>query len=215
MIREDLLVYALCTIAGYFALRWRFGSTSDRSQASIVNDVLPTAIFIVLVTWKLSVALFHPVMTWQHPSSLLYLTGGLRGMLLGLVIALVYLGVHLRRGRIHFWIFAESVLFGYIAGSSVYYLALLFLHDASVIRYGSAFVVHIGLLLWMKAKHSTNRKAVDFHQYLLWFCLIQLVLSIFMDNNHFFWRFSIAQIVYSVTSLYTLVFLNMIERRIR
>ncbi|MFS0646100.1 hypothetical protein [Siminovitchia sp. 179-K 8D1 HS] len=48
------------------------------------------AIFIFIVTWKLSVIIFHPKMAIANPMTILYFNGGVKGYGIGLAGALLY-----------------------------------------------------------------------------------------------------------------------------
>ncbi len=54
-------------------------------------DYYSNAIFIFILTWKLSVILFQFKLSIQNPFTILYFNGGIRGYWLGIAASLIYL----------------------------------------------------------------------------------------------------------------------------
>lgn len=89
MIRTSWLLLALAAIAGYLLIRWKLNKVGDKGRE--LPDLIGNAILIILLTWKLSPAIFNPSVLWTNPASLLFVNGSGMGLWLGLGLALVYL----------------------------------------------------------------------------------------------------------------------------
>lgn len=212
IIREDLLFYALCAVVGYVALQWRVRRLPGEHQKA-VGDAHLQALLLGVICWKLSVVVFYPVLSWKNWSSVLFLTGGSRGVLLGICIGVLYLAYKARKQGIRLSAYGDSILFGYAAANIAFHTGSLVLdigyHAPASFIY---VVLSAGLIGWMSLSRAVPGEAVYFHRLLLWYSLGNIIISLFATGDQVIWSFTLVQIVYSVTSLYTLVFLNMIER---
>jgi hypothetical protein len=54
-------------------------------------DLYTNATAFMLIFYKFSIVIFRPTILWDNPLGLLYFTGGKSGIIIGLVIAIVYL----------------------------------------------------------------------------------------------------------------------------
>lgn len=212
IVREDLLFYAFCAVVGYVAVQWRMRRLPGEHQKA-VGDALIQALLLGMICWKLSVVLFYPVLTWNNWSSLLFLTGGSRGVLLGIFIGALYLVYKARKQGIRLSAYGDGILFGYAAANIAFHAGSVVLaigyHAMASYFYAS---LSAGLIVWMSLSRAIAGEAVYFHRLLLWYSLGNIIISLFTTGDQVIWSFTVVQIVYSVTSLYTLVFLNMIER---
>lgn len=84
----ELLIYLISGIVGVLAVRFR---ERGRPQKEMHISEAWNAVFIWLIAWKLSLFLFDPKGVIKHPLSLVFFSGGLRGVLLASVAALAYL----------------------------------------------------------------------------------------------------------------------------
>jgi len=91
----ELLVYLVAGIIGAYAVRYRQRKHPDRERQT--GDAW-NAVFLWLLVWKGSLFLFDPAGVIAQPLSLLFFSGGTRGIWLASLIALAYLFLrHYRR----------------------------------------------------------------------------------------------------------------------
>jgi len=84
----ELLVYLAAGALGAMAVHYRQRGRADREkQASEAWN----AVFLWLIAWKGSLFLFDPESVIRHPLSLVFFSGGTRGVILASVVSLAYL----------------------------------------------------------------------------------------------------------------------------
>ncbi|WP_256759402.1 peroxiredoxin [Cohnella sp. WQ 127256] len=84
----ELLIYILAGMVGVLAVKYRLKLHPDRER--IVSDTW-NAVFLWVVVWKGSLFLFDPAGVIDHPMSLLFFSGGTRGIWLATVVVIGYL----------------------------------------------------------------------------------------------------------------------------
>ncbi|MFC4598260.1 TlpA family protein disulfide reductase [Cohnella hongkongensis] len=91
----ELLVYLAAGIAGALAVQYRQRRNPEKERQ--IGDAW-NAVFIWLLVWKGSLFLFDPAGVIARPLSLLFFSGGTRGIWLASLVALAYLFLrHYRR----------------------------------------------------------------------------------------------------------------------
>ncbi len=84
----ELLVYLIAGIVGAYAVRYRQRRHPDRERQT--GDAW-NAVFLWLLVWKGSLFAFDPAGVIAQPLSLLFFSGGTRGIWLASIVALAYL----------------------------------------------------------------------------------------------------------------------------
>ncbi|WP_438432708.1 hypothetical protein [Gorillibacterium sp. sgz500922] len=110
--RSDLVVFFLAAAFGYLILRLRLRGREGHAETA---DLLVNSMLLGLLVWKFSMLLFNPLDTLAHPLSLLYFTGGKRGIWLALVVASGYIGRQLKHN--------PTLMKPLIKGGSIAYLS--------------------------------------------------------------------------------------------
>ena len=87
MMRADIVIFLICAATGFLALRIRLRQTPRREW---ILDTYLSVLIIGFISWKFGMLVFDPIRTVQHPTSLIYMTGGTKGIWLGAVLALIY-----------------------------------------------------------------------------------------------------------------------------
>lgn len=108
VIQEKWGLYAASAAISYVMLRT---FVKKKKLDAHVFDVLWNGFFIFLIVWKISYALFHPLHTFQHPLSLLYFSGGDKGVILGIIAATAYFAWKSSRSSFLFAYYIEMTLF--------------------------------------------------------------------------------------------------------
>ena len=110
MIKLSWLLLAISGIAGYWAMKFKWKKTQYVHQP--ILDLLFNGLMIIFFTWKLSSVLFTPSLLWKQPLSLLFSSGSLNGLLLGLLFAIIYMELKLRSYKFPRWILLDLLPYG-------------------------------------------------------------------------------------------------------
>ncbi|WNB92805.1 redoxin domain-containing protein [Bacillus sp. NEB1478] len=91
-------------LVAYGVLALKLKNEDDKKQLS---EVLSNAIVMFWFIWKFSYAVLHPFLIFKHPLNLLYFNGGETGIIVGMIIAVLYLLCaagkrHLERSRLFY-----------------------------------------------------------------------------------------------------------------
>ncbi|WP_040948974.1 hypothetical protein [Gorillibacterium massiliense] len=112
MIRSDLFVLILSAAFGYLIFHLRLHGKDERTEAA---DLLINSFILGFLTWKFSLLLLHPVYTLSRPMSLLYYSGGEKGLWLAHVFAVVYIWRRLK--------YKQHLVKPYLQGGTLAYLS--------------------------------------------------------------------------------------------
>ncbi|TFE19595.1 TlpA family protein disulfide reductase [Cohnella luojiensis] len=94
VLNAELLVYLLAGVAGVLAVRFQQRANPEREK---IISVAWDAVFIWIVLWKGSLLLFDSASVIDHPMSLLFFSGGVRGVFLASAVAIGYMGFRYSR----------------------------------------------------------------------------------------------------------------------
>lgn len=179
MIRADILIFLLSAIVGFIVLRIRL---RDREESSFILDTYVNALIIGFVVWKFSMIVFDPIRTIQNPLSLLYFTGGDKGILLGTALALLYIGFRLNQNKLWIIPLLKASILAYLAGAFTRCL-FLWLWDESLWIVGLMNVILQGVflvLVWMKYDGSIR----VFNSLALWYSIGSVLIPFFDPNRY-------------------------------
>ncbi len=126
MLNFQLLTFILSAVIGYLVLKYRMSQLAVTEDASVK---FLNALILGFFTWKLSLILFDPMSVIQYPMSLLYYSGGHKGIWLAIAISILYVWMRTRKDGTTFVMNLDGFGLGWLAGSSVYYL-LQFIMDS-------------------------------------------------------------------------------------
>lgn len=119
MIRADIAVFLIVAMAGYMTLRVRLHRLEHRDW---LLDTYVYSLLIGFAVWKFGMLIWDPVRTLRHPLSLIYMTGGVRGIGLGSLAAGIYVLVRWNKMRSLGSLLIKSFLMAALAGGFVYIL---------------------------------------------------------------------------------------------
>ncbi len=154
-----LLLLVVAGIAGYAALRYRLRRTDAAAdEQKVLLDPLGHVLFAGLLIWKFSPILLDTRFVLDHPLSLLYFTGGNKGLLLAALYAFVVLGYRTRKSKLPTLLFPDALLTCLLAGGGAYMLlSAVFQHGGWIAGVASA----MGLLLYyvqLRDKHPVGSR---------------------------------------------------------
>lgn len=150
MIRADIVIFLICAAAGFAALRIRLRQMPQREW---ILDTYLSVIIIGFLSWKFGMLVFDPIRTLQHPTSLIYMTGGVRGIWLGVVLAIVYAALRWNRKRGEFGLLLKSALLSAFASGTAGYLFQWLWADSASVTSSLFYALLFGVLLtvcWLR-----------------------------------------------------------------
>ncbi|NWL88022.1 hypothetical protein DMN77_10520 [Paenibacillus sp. 79R4] len=138
----ELLIYFIAGIAGVLIVRYRDRNHAERERRA---GQAWNAVFLWIIVWKASLMLFDFQGVIRHPLSLVFFSGGLRGVWLASIISLAYL--FLRNYRPNGSREALKVAGTWGAGmAAVSFFALILLDDSSGTVHYVGFAMAVVLL---------------------------------------------------------------------
>lgn len=157
MIRADMVVFLICAAAGYAALRIRLRLMPQREW---ILDTYLSALLIGVVSWKFGMLVFDPIRTFQHPTSLIYMTGGAKGVWLGTSLGLVYVALRWRKHREDSALLLKSAVLAVYASAFAGFLFLWLWNHGGDLSFSLLYTVLFGLLTtfsWLHFKSSLTQ----------------------------------------------------------
>lgn len=157
MIRADIVLFLVCAVAGFVALRIRLRQVPQREW---VLDIFLTALIIGFVSWKFGMLLFDPIRTIQHPTSLIYMTGGTRGIWLGGILAFLYIALRWNKRREETGLLLKSTLLSAFASGLAGYIFQWVWEDGAGVSYSLFYILLFGVLFsisWLQFQAPLSR----------------------------------------------------------
>lgn len=177
----------------------KFFSKTLEVSKDIVS-ISENVFIIVLITWKISIFLFNPLMIVENPLSIIYFDGGIEGVFLGLFIGLVYYVYKTKNKYKAFYSF-EVLFFSYSLVFIVHQIFnyLFIKHDAV----NSIIYIFLAIVLTIVFYVEKNKKSQErLFQLVLWFGLGRIFALFFSDSDSpYLFAFSKEQIFYLFLSL--------------
>lgn len=149
------LVLGIAVVIGFVFLKLWLLQSQKKEPGKQLFDLVFNSIFCGFLIWKGSQLLLEPKLMIESPLSLLYFTGGTKGLILGTLGALIYLIFKARKLEITNLMVLQSTLVFVFAVMSGSFLLNLFLNeDKPKVNTVSTKTVEIGL--------QEGNKAPDF-----------------------------------------------------
>lgn len=199
VLRSQGLVIILSMLIGYFVANFRLKRIDglENEARSRIIETIEIAPILAIAVWKLSLILFDPVRVVTNPSSLLYFSGGERGVWLAAIAVFVYFYYHSKIEADSIWLYADLLAAGFLVGMGVYSLFGLFLNSHGAWVYGGEFLITVILYQQYFRKSMGTASFKTLNQVFLWFSLGQ-VFVLFLNplKQNIWWGFSKQQIVF-------------------
>lgn len=201
VLRIQWLVIILSMLVGYIVIRYRLkriAGLGDLVKDRIL-ETIEKSILIAILTWKFSLLLFDPIRVVTNPSSLLYYSGGERGIGLAIVVVLLYYYYHSRKERISLGVYGDLLTSGFLVGMVMYNVVALFGNQHWVWVYGSEILLGMLLFRLYFRKGEGTAELKNLNQAFLWFSLGQVFISFLNPlKQNFWWGFSKQQMIYLI-----------------
>jgi len=141
MIKGSLLVMLLAAAAGYIHLYLKIRKTNF--YQSPITDLILNGMIIVFACWKLGPLIYEPSMLWTDPIKLLMVPGTADIAVLGVIMAVAYWSVRLRKLEISWFVMLDA--WSYIL------TAAMLTYGITLQQYGTVVVSILGIIvLWTR-----------------------------------------------------------------
>lgn len=157
MIRADIVLFLICAAAGFVTLRLRLHQIPQREW---LLDTYLSVLIIGFVSWKFGMLVFDPIRTIQHPAALIYMTGGIKGIWLGTILALIYAALRSRKHREDSALLLKSAVLAVYVSGFAGYLFLWLWRDGADLTSSLLYTLLFGVLFlfsWLHFKSTLTK----------------------------------------------------------
>ncbi len=112
MIKHLYIIVLISGIVAYFAMKWV--TKNDKLFQQLFLNTMFNAVFIWFFTFKFSTIIFQPDILINNPFSILYFTGGTKGSILGLLLAIIYVIFSMKKKEIGFKKWFTAFVYGIV-----------------------------------------------------------------------------------------------------
>ncbi|MNO22400.1 hypothetical protein D3C76_121820 [compost metagenome] len=210
-----LLNGQILLILAFGAMGWlAFRSYSNRR--SLDKDFEPLAFnaFIIwFLIWKGSILIFEPATTLQHPLTLLYYDGGIKGRWIATAAAAIYLAYKIIKGKAP-WQTALALASVYIlGGTAAYQIGLLWFEPALWLFHLSYVMMALLILLAFYLDKQPGSWTSLLRKW-VWGCIALAVICFLNpERTQLILSFSIQQMILMLFGLVAFIFMSNLEKR--
>jgi peroxiredoxin len=158
LIKTTTIIYLFAGLLGYLGVLYRL--KDQPAQRKHIAEIISSAALLALFIWKFSYALFNPLKAWENPSSVLYFSGGDAGIWLGLLVAVVYMVVQVKKRQFVVRDFLEAVFLSLVIAWGAGHLMLGLFEQKEWLYYASQVGLSIILFLFVTAKTPQMKRWV-------------------------------------------------------
>ncbi len=174
------------------------------------------ALILGFVIWKCSLIIFDPMSVIQNPMSLIYFSGGEKGLLLGIFSSILYLWIRTRKDGTSIIINLDIAGAGWIASNSMYHLLLLTINKENVFYHSLYIVLNIAFALYFYTRKEAVRKSDLLSRFVIWYSVVMFGVSFAEKGRTFFvFGFTIEQMIYLIVFIIFLWSDNALDKQKR
>lgn len=205
LIKMSMLGAVVSLLAAFAAVRLRL--RNDPAQRKAILDTMSGSLLLAFLVWKFSYVLFHPAQALAQPVSLLYFSGGGRGVWLALLAVAAYLSVQIRRRHIPVPVFANAIAAGGLSFWGVGHALTWGMERLDGWYYGQQTAIAAVFWLWLNRRKDDRAAGMAFWlELLLWFGISQVYVSFFSRTHTPYWAgLSKEQLLYYLFSVLALI----------
>ncbi|QRG68830.1 hypothetical protein [Brevibacillus choshinensis] len=181
LIKMSLLSMAISVVLAFAAVRLRL--RDEQVLQKVILELMSSSLLLAFLVWKFSYVLFYPAKALAQPSSLLYFSGGDRGLWLALIAGVVFVVIRIRKQGIPI----PKVVDAYVTGGLVAWGV------GHVLSWGTGgmegwydpqqALIAAGFVLWMIRKVDRAANVVPWLQLLMWFSISQVYAAFFSPEQ--------------------------------
>ncbi|MBP2242831.1 peroxiredoxin [Cytobacillus eiseniae] len=163
------IVLSIAIVIGFVFLKLWLNRSQKGDSGKQIFDLALNSLFWGFLIWKGSLLLFEPKLVIESPMSLLYFTGGLKGLFLGMLCALIYFFFTTRKLMVTNVVIIQSVvIFAFAVMCSYFLVNLILNNDKPKVNTATTKTVEVGLQegnkapdFVLKSLEDTNVKLSD------------------------------------------------------
>ncbi len=210
--------YLIFTIIGIAALFFvnRIGKTFSLPIKEWI-DILFTSMMLYIVVWKFSTLLFHPTLLFNNPGSILFGNGGSIGMVLGGIVALIYIFITEKKKKIPYLVFTDLLFYWLLITITAYWFIVpdfgkltslpwgVSVNDATYIYHPLnmyRFIIGLCLLIYLSTKKIPLGSGVISIMLLISLGIGLLFISSFQYHSHTYFGLAFVQWFYLVLIIF-------------
>lgn len=121
LIQYKLLMIIISGMVGYLVLDFRFRYIKNPNRKQ-VTEIFSGAAILLFFVWKFGFALMHPTQVFRDPILVLYTNGTEKTLILGVILAILYLYIKSRKMKIDLMELFDHLLIGILSSLFLYNL---------------------------------------------------------------------------------------------
>ncbi len=150
ILQKSMLIVIAAVAAGYVISRLRFKASS---VGGTFGAIILNALLMWVLSWKLSILVFDPGSVLSNPMSLLYFSGGDKGVWLATLLSGIYVWLSAKKAKLNAAVYMDSVLVSIIGGYAVYAALMLVAGEESRLTWGLKALLAAGLTaFWLVSR---------------------------------------------------------------
>ncbi|HLO12651.1 MAG TPA: hypothetical protein VK190_10580 [Pseudoneobacillus sp.] len=116
-------------LIGLVVIKWWLQKTQMKEKSKKIFDTLTNSLFVLILVWKGSLILLEPKLILKSPISILYFTGGTKGLVIATLISLIYFIYKNMKIKISSRLILQTILIFSLTVLSCYHFTFLFALD--------------------------------------------------------------------------------------
>lgn len=181
LIKMSMLAIVVPMLVAYAAVHFRL--RKEKVLRRTILELITSSVLLTFLVWKFSYVLFYPAKVWAQPASLLYFSGGDRGIWLAVLAVSVYLVVRARTQRIPIPVLIDAFATGGLAAWAVGHVCTWGVEQQGGWYYAQQAFIAVVFLLWVIRKLDRAASVVLWLKMLLWFGICQVYVLFFSPQH--------------------------------
>ncbi|WP_301171681.1 hypothetical protein [Brevibacillus nitrificans] len=181
LVKMSMLIVVVSIILAFAAVHFRLREKKELKRT--IWEVMSSSLLLAFLVWKFSYVLFYPSKAIEQPASILYFSGGDRGLLLALLAAIVYIAVTVRKKELPIPVFTEAIAVGGWTAWASSFLLTWAVEGQNSWYYGQQTIIGLVFMLVVIRKKETEASVVFWLQRLMWFGISQVYVGFFYQKH--------------------------------
>lgn len=209
MVKFSWLIAGVGGIIGYEVMKRRLKQTPFPYEK--ILDIYTTSLMIVALVWKMGPLIFDPSILWNNPLSILFITGTIKHMWLGIFFAIGYIYLKLRKAQIPISVMLDVLPYGFLTLIVIYHLFIWQYGSPTTMLWGISIqhpdyryhpvnvyqvFVTLPVLIWLWRRKFSLGIGMVFSHFLSFYGAGQMLVSFFKPQTVYFLGLSVEQLVY-------------------
>jgi len=175
------LLLGIAIILGLIYIRlWLYFSQKGVIDKRLI-DLLSNSLFLGFFIWKFSLILFDPSLIMKSPLSLLYFTGGSKGLILAITVTILFFFFKAKKLMIpNVFILQSGFLLSFAVLSGYHILTYIFLNEQQLSHLFLGLYTVLIIVIYLLKQKVLSQNAI--FTYLIIFSFFNLLLS-FINGN--------------------------------